>query len=86
MFLFSSSAYAIKCDDEAQVQKDGTQIVTPYCQDEYLSTVATGFGVYASPSTIRINVHKKMDVCKVVGHDERISDNCSYLIDNGDDD
>lgn len=65
----------IICKDDYQVV-GGSQISTPYCADNYLARVAREYGVKVSDATIRNNPNKKREVCRFIGHDIRVADNC----------
>jgi hypothetical protein len=70
-----SQAHAIDCDQGFQRVR-GSQIATPYCQDEYLAQVAREFGVKASAERIRNNPSYKREVCRIAGRDIRIQQAC----------
>ncbi len=82
---FSTNGEArIRCEGGFQVVSGQGQIATPYCEDEYLATVARGYGIRVSGAAIRRNPHRKEEVCKAIGHDGRIYDAClKYRNDNG---
>lgn len=65
----------IVCKDDYQVVQ-GNHISTPYCADNYLARVAREYGVRVSDATIRNNPNKKREVCRFIGHDIRVADNC----------
>lgn len=65
----------IKCQGGAQLVA-GSYISTPFCQDELLASVARSFGVKASADRIRYNPNYKREVCRLVGHDIRVSEHC----------
>lgn len=54
----------------------GNQLATPYCQDEYLAQVAREYGMRASGARIRNSPQYKLEVCRLVGRDIRVSNNC----------
>ena len=64
---------AIKCSGGFQMVQ-GNSIATPYCQDLLLSQVARDYGMRASFDRIRYNPNYKREVCRLVGHDIRVSD------------
>lgn len=66
----------IVCRGEFQVVQ-GNEISTPYCADNYLASVARQYGVRVSDATIRNNPNRKREVCRFIGHDPRVSLNCS---------
>ena len=70
-------ASAIECEGNFQIQKNGNQIVTPYCQDGYLAIVAREYGMRVNANTIRYNPSEKERVCRLVGEDNRVRDTCS---------
>lgn len=65
----------IVCRDGYQTV-GGSQIATPYCQDELLARVARDHGMKASSARIRDNPNYKREVCRFVGHDIRVSQHC----------
>lgn len=68
-------AQAIECRGPYQLVQ-GQSIATPYCQDNYLAGVAREYGTRVSNSEIRNNPNKKAEVCRFVGHDNRVSHIC----------
>jgi hypothetical protein len=78
------SAYAadarIVCKDGYQ-QNAGGEVATPYCEDEYLAEVAREYGMKVAASAIRNNPNYKDEVCRLVGHDNRVRIYCN--IDQG---
>ena len=67
----------VRCDNGFQIQKDGSSISTPYCEDKLLYDVATrSFGVRTSFRKIRNDIHEKEEVCRVVGGDSRVISIC----------
>lgn len=66
---------AIKCRNDYQVVQ-GREISTPYCADNYLARVAREYGVRVSDQAIRNNPNKKSEVCRFIGHDPRVKENC----------
>jgi hypothetical protein len=79
-------AQAIECDGNFQVQRDGTRIATPYCQDGNLGRVAREYGVRVSDHEIRWNPSEKGRVCRFVGDDNRVRDTCSNYRNENDND
>ncbi len=74
---WASPASAITCRGNFQVQKDGTQIATPYCQDTYLAAVAREYGMAVSARAVRANPSVKERACRLVGDDNRVRDSCA---------
>ena len=70
-------ASAIECEGNFQIQKNGNQIATPYCQDGYLAIVAREYGMRVNANTIRYNPSEKERVCRLVGEDNRVRDTCA---------
>lgn len=69
------AAAAIRCDRGFQITKSG-EISTPYCQDNYLAQVAREYGMQASAARVRNNPNYKREVCRFVGRDIRVQQNC----------
>lgn len=72
----------IKCRDDYQVVQ-GREISTPYCADNYLARVAREYGVRVSDASIRNNPNKKSEVCRFIGHDPRVKENCMSVNSTG---
>lgn len=72
----ATSAYAIECRGNFQVQRSGQLIATPYCEDTYLATVAREHGMSVSAAAIRNNPSVKAKACRFVGDDNRVRDTC----------
>ncbi len=67
----------IRCNNEYQVLGGSYgEIATPYCEDEYLSHVARGYGMRVTGSAIRHSPSRKEEVCRFIGHDGRIAEIC----------
>lgn len=64
-------ASAIECRGSYQLV-NGAEISTPYCRDTYLAKVA---GV--SAQKVRQNPNFKEEVCRRVGHDNRVREACN---------
>lgn len=73
----AGSANAIECEGNFQIQKNGNQIVTPYCQDGYLAIVAREYGMRVSGEAIRQDYGEKERACRLVGEDNRVRDACA---------
>ena len=65
----------IVCEDGYQ-RVQGNLIATPYCQDAYLAQVAREFGAKATAERVRNNPNYKREVCRLVGRDIRVQQNC----------
>lgn len=76
-------ASAIECEGNFQIQKNGNQISTPYCQDGYLAIVAREYGMKVSAGTIRHNPSEKERACRFIGEDNRVRDTCSQYLNSG---
>lgn len=70
-----SAQAAIKCHKGYQ-KVSGSYLATPFCQDKYLAQVAREYGMRYSANTIRNNPNIKRNVCRLVGQDIRVHDNC----------
>lgn len=69
---------AIQCRNGAQLVS-GSYIVTPYCQDKLLADVARQYGARVSFAEIRDNPNAKRHVCRLVGRDIRVFENCQTV-------
>jgi len=65
----------IKCVNGFQVV-NGSQISTPYCQDNLVAQVAREHGMKVSEAEVRNNPNYKRHVCQFVGRDIRIYQAC----------
>jgi hypothetical protein len=72
----------IKCREGYQVV-NGNEIATPYCTDAYIAQVAREHGVKATAERVRNNPSFRDEVCRFVGSDIRIREDCN--LDDGDD-
>lgn len=72
-----ASAAGIVCKESYQVVR-GQEIATPYCADNYLAQVARLYGMRVSNAEVRSNPNRKREVCRFIGHDIRVSDNCDH--------
>jgi hypothetical protein len=75
-FAVAGPASAIECEGNYQIQSNGNQIATPYCQDGYLAIVAREYGVRVSSDEIRHNPGEKESICRLMGNDNRVRDTC----------
>lgn len=66
---------AIKCKGGYQLVQ-GNLISTPYCQDGLLAAVARQYGFRTSAAAIRNNPNHKREICRFVGRDIRVQENC----------
>ncbi len=72
---FATPAAAIQCENGFQRIK-GERIATPYCQDQYLATVARQYGFKASAARIRNDPNYKKELCQFVFNDIRVQTTC----------
>jgi len=73
----------IRCDGPFQIVRGQGKIATPYCQDAYVGQVARSYGIQVSDSAIRRNPSRKEEVCRVIGHDSRIYEECLKFRNDG---
>ena len=73
----------IRCNGKFQVQKNGNEIATPYCEDNYLAHIARLNGHGYSNYEIRQNPNKKQEACEYLRHDSRVQDICDEVLDSG---
>lgn len=78
----ASPAAAIECRDGFQVVQ-GNLLATPYCQDALLAAVAREYGFKTSAAAIRENPNHKREICRFVGRDIRVQENCITANPNG---
>jgi len=71
----ATPAAAIQCENGFQ-RVQGNLIATPYCQDQYLATVARQYGFNASASKIRNDPNYKKELCQFVFSDIRVQTTC----------
>jgi hypothetical protein len=84
--LAQSGAEArILCDGNYQIV-NGMPVSTPYCRDLNLTNVARSYGWKVSFEAIRYSDSTKAEVCRAIGHDNRVQETCApYRIDSGSD-
>jgi hypothetical protein len=82
--LSQSGAEArIVCEGNYQIV-DGRPISTPYCRDWELARVARSYGWRVTFQSIRFSESTRSQVCRAIGHDNRVAEACSpYRIDGG---
>jgi hypothetical protein len=73
--IASNAQAKIVCQGPYQVNK-GTTLRSPYCETEYLATIARGFGIEVSGAQIRDSYSLKKRVCQVVDSDNRAESIC----------
>lgn len=78
----AAPAAAIECRNGYQVVQ-GNLLATPYCQDALLAVVARQYGIKTSAAAIRENPNHKREVCRFVGRDIRVQENCITANPNG---
>jgi hypothetical protein len=66
---------AIKCKNGYQIV-NGSEIATPYCQDNLVAQVARQYGFKASEAEVRNNPNYKRELCRFVGRDNRLTTAC----------
>lgn len=66
----------IRCNGPWQIVQ-GNEIATPYCGDNYLATVARGYGSKVTARAIRNNPNTKREICQWIGHDTRVQEICA---------
>jgi hypothetical protein len=71
----STPAVAIDCKDGYQLVQ-GNRLATPYCQDDLLTRVARQYGMKVNSEEIRESPNFKREVCRIVGRDIRVQENC----------
>lgn len=78
----NSADAKIRCNGAYQIVKGQGEIATPFCGDNYLGSVARGYGIKVSDAEIRNNPNRKAEICRHIGHDIRIQDVCAGLRDD----
>lgn len=83
----ATPAAAISCQGNFQVQKNGSRIATPYCEDGNLAAVAREYGMRTTDHEVRWNPSEKERICRFIGDDNRVRDTCQPYRnqDNGND-
>jgi hypothetical protein len=66
---------AIRCNNGYQIV-NGSEIATPYCQDNLVAQVARQYGFKASEAAVRNNPNYKRELCRYVGRDNRLTTAC----------
>lgn len=65
----------VACDGNYQIVQ-GRPLATPLCRERNLALVARSFGIRVSAESIRQNESVKADVCRTIGHDNRVREVC----------
>jgi len=65
----------IVCREGMQLVQ-GQYLATPYCQDALVAEIARQNGFKVSDHEIRWNYGRKMEICRVIGRNNRISSAC----------
>lgn len=75
---------AINCDGDFQIV-NGLPVATPYCRELNLARVARTYGWKVTVEAIRYSESTKAQVCRAIGHDNRVQEICApYLPFGGD--
>ena len=74
--LATPAAAHIACDGEFQVV-EGHEISTPYCSDKALAKAARESGEKVTGREVRNNPDTKDEVCRLIGNDSRVRDDCN---------
>lgn len=72
----------IVCDGNFQIVQ-GSAIATPYCQEHNLARVAQGYGMRVTFAAIRNSESVKAQVCRAIGHDNRVRETCLLFRNDG---
>lgn len=72
----------IVCDGNFQIVQ-GSAIATPYCQEHNLARVAQAYGMRVSFEAIRNSDSVKGQVCRTIGHDNRVRETCLLFRNEG---
>ena len=70
------------CDGNYQIVQ-GSAIATPYCQEHNLARVAQGYGMRVTFAAIRGSDSVKAQVCRTIGHDNRVRETCLLFRNEG---
>lgn len=70
------AAAGIRCEGSFQIV-NGQPISTPFCRDANLAVVARQYGLKVSAAAIRNNPDAKLEVCRIVGRDIRVTEACA---------
>jgi hypothetical protein len=74
----------IACEGNFQIV-NGIAVSTPYCREMNLARVARSYGWKVSDQAIRYSESTKAQVCRAIGHDNRVQEICApYRMDGGD--
>jgi hypothetical protein len=85
LVLAQSGAEArIVCDGNFQ-NVNGLPVATPYCREMTLARVARSYGWKVSDDAIRYSESTKAQVCRAIGHDNRVQEICSPYSTHGGD-
>jgi hypothetical protein len=75
---------AINCDGDFQIV-NGLPVATPYCRELNLARVARTYGWNVTVDAIRYSESTKAQLCRAIGHDNRVQEVCApYRVFGGD--
>jgi hypothetical protein len=74
--LADPAAARIECQGNFQITKYGP-IATPYCEEENIAHVAQSYGWKVTAAEVHDNPLKKVYVCQILGHDNRLKGSCA---------
>jgi hypothetical protein len=84
VFAQGGAEARILCDGNYQIV-NGLPVSTPYCRERTLARVARGYGWRVSDEAVRYSESTKAQVCRAIGHDNRVHEVCApYRTDGGD--
>src|SRR5262245_31252647 len=84
IFAQGDAEARIVCEGNFQ-NVNGLAVATPYCRELNLARVAQSYGWRVTVDAIRQSESTKAQVCRAIGHDNRVQEICSpYRPDGGD--
>jgi hypothetical protein len=66
----------VKCREGFQIV-NGREIATPYCTDAYIAQLAREYGLKASAERVRNSPSFRDELCRWIGSDVRIREDCN---------
>lgn len=82
-FLPNDTQARIICDGNYQIV-NGLPVSTPYCREQTLARVARGRGMRVPDDALRYSESVKAQVCRTIGHDNRVHEICAPYRNDGD--
>ena len=68
-----------RCSEGFQQNSSG-EFASPFCETEYLAQVARSYGDHVTANQIRASFSLELQVCRLIGNDNRVSHICERYL------